>query len=250
MKSLQIRGLEIGAGIPKICVPIVGRTSGQILAQARSAADSCAQIAEWRADFAESSVMENPGEILQQLRGILRDKLLLATFRSKAEGGQRPISPEAYFAFCRAAAESGQVDLLDVELTAGEAMCRQLIDMAGAAGVCTVISRHFFDKTPEDEELRAIFRQMGQSRASIPKLAVMPQNGGDVLRFMRAGQAFSEESQQPVILISMGQLGLISRLSGELTGSCITFGTAGQASAPGQIDAGTLEQILRVMHGE
>jgi len=52
----------------------------------------------------------------------------------------------------------------------------------------------------------------------------------------------------PVITMSMGGQGLVSRLSGELFGSCLTFGALGQASAPGQIDARELKQILGVMH--
>ena len=37
----------------------------------------------------------------------------------------------------------------------------------------------------------------------------------------------------PVITMSMGAMGVISRVSGRLTGSCMTFGSAGRASAPG-----------------
>ena len=88
MKSLRVRGIEIGAGIPKICVPIVGSTAEQILAQAQAVADSPAQIAEWRVDYAPEEILQRPEEMMGQLRSILGEKLLLVTFRSKAEGGR------------------------------------------------------------------------------------------------------------------------------------------------------------------
>ena len=36
MNTVKVRNIEIGAGIPKICVPIVGKTKEEILAAARS----------------------------------------------------------------------------------------------------------------------------------------------------------------------------------------------------------------------
>ncbi|MFR2781512.1 MAG: type I 3-dehydroquinate dehydratase [Clostridium sp.] len=35
---------------------------------------------------------------------------------------------------------------------------------------------------------------------------------------------------------------------GEIFGSCLTFGLAGQASAPGQIDARELKCVLDILH--
>lgn len=50
----------------------------------------------------------------------------------------------------------------------------------------------------------------------------------------------------PVVTMSMGQLGLVSRLCGQQFGSAITFGLAGEASAPGQIDADSLHAVLKL----
>ena len=49
----------------------------------------------------------------------------------------------------------------------------------------------------------------------------------------------------PVITMSMGPLGAVSRISGELFGSALTFGTAGTASAPGQLPAPALSAFLQ-----
>ena len=41
-----------------------------------------------------------------------------------------------------------------------------------------------------------------------------------------------QHADRPIITMSMASNGMISRLSGEVFGSCLTFGAAGKASAP------------------
>ena len=248
MKVIKIGGLEIGSGMPKICAPIVEGRLEDILKQAEEIAASPAKIAEWRCDFAEEQLV-GAEDMLLQLRRILRDKLLLVTLRTEREGGHRDITPEEYLFLCKRFLDFGLIDMLDVELSAGEEVYRELIRTANIYRVCTIISKHFFDGTPSSEDLRSLMLQMDRSGASILKIAAMPHEKNDVLRLMQEGHAFHEKCMKPMIYISMGEMGLTSRLTGELTGSCITFGTVGKASAPGQIDVWELDRILRVVHG-
>ena len=53
MRQVKVRNIEIGAGIPKICVPIAGVTDEEIMAAAEAVRDSAADLAEWRADWYE-----------------------------------------------------------------------------------------------------------------------------------------------------------------------------------------------------
>ena len=48
MNSIKVRNLDIGAGIPKICVPIVGTDRTAILDAAKRIPGSAADLAEWR----------------------------------------------------------------------------------------------------------------------------------------------------------------------------------------------------------
>jgi 3-dehydroquinate dehydratase-1 len=82
----------------------------------------------------------------------------------------------------------------------------------------------------------------------ICKIAVMPQNKVDVARLLTATAVFGEKSNVPVVTMSMGGKGLISRLSGEAFGSAITFGCVGKASAPGQINVEKLYTALEIIH--
>jgi len=46
----------------------------------------------------------------------------------------------------------------------------------------------------------------------------------------------------------MGGQGTVTRLSGEIYGSNLTFGSMGSASAPGQIDVKVLHQTMAALH--
>jgi len=76
---------------------------------------------------------------------------------------------------------------------------------------------------------------------------VMPSSVDDVLTLLSATAERAKVSKTPLITMSMGSLGAVSRVCGELTGSCLTFGTLGKASAPGQIGAEELIGILEAL---
>lgn len=52
----------------------------------------------------------------------------------------------------------------------------------------------------------------------------------------------------PILTMSMGQLGVVSRVTGDSFGSCATFGAVGQTSAPGQIPVNDLHTVLHILH--
>ena len=96
--------------------------------------------------------------------------------------------------------------------------------------------------------MREMLSTMHVLGGDILKLAVMPRDRIDVMRLMKVTTEMSQRINRPLITMSMGDLGKISRISGEITGSVMTFGTAGKASAPGQIALEELYQFLKELH--
>ena len=85
--------------------------------------------------------------------------------------------------------------------------------------------------------------------ADIAKIAVMPQSRKDVLTLLSATEEMtSEYAKIPVITMSMGGLGAISRICGEVFGSAVTFGAVSRESAPGQLGAEELDMALSILH--
>ena len=55
-------------------------------------------------------------------------------------------------------------------------------------------------------------------------------------------------ADRPIITMSMGSLGVITRMAGEVFGSSMTFGAVGQVSAPGQIPVEKLQAAMAILH--
>ena len=129
-----------------------------------------------------------------------------------------------------------------------EAQIRALVDDAHAAGVKVIMSNHDFHKTPAQEDIIYRLRRMQDLGADLPKIAVMPQSPQDVLTLLAATLTMKEKyATRPLITMSMGKSGGVSRVTGRLFGSAMTFGTVGQASAPGQIAIAKLREVMDIL---
>lgn len=249
MNPVLVRELEIGVGMPKICVPITDTTERAIVESARIMHDFPVDLVEWRADWFEGiDDWESVRSVLLQLRAVLADLPLLFTFRTKNEGGEREISYAQYDELLRKVAASKVVDLIDVEMFVDERVA-SLIHEIHQHGVKVVGSNHDFVKTPKQEEIVRRLCFMQESVADIAKISVMPQTEDDVKVLLMATQEMAtKHTETPVITMAMGELGVVSRVSGEKFGSAVTFGTVGKASAPGQMPVDELKEILEILH--
>lgn len=250
MSCVNVRGCRIGKGRPKVILPIVERAEAAILEKATQFSTLQADCVEWRVDYFESA--RAPGAVarcLAKLRVALKDKLLLVTFRTKTEGGEQALSHPEYLAFLSLILDTDCADLLDIEFFTAGADLPLLVEQAHTAGVPVVCSSHDFAKTPPQAELVERMVQMQQAGADLPKLAVMPQSRTDVLELLAATAEMAEHHPEtPVITMSMGALGAVSRLAGETFGSAMTFANPGQASAPGQVSLDIVNEVLDALH--
>ena len=249
MRTVSIGSVVIGAGLPKIAAPIVGRTAEDILRSARVVAAAPCDIAEWRADFYDE--VFDRGALLRTLaalRDVLGDKPLLFTFRRAKEGGAREAVPVTYISLTVAAAESGCADAVDLEVYTGDELVRECINAAHRAGVTVIGSCHDFRATPPKDTLLAWLRKAQDMGADVAKIAVMPQSPADVLTLLQATEEMARCADHPIATMSMSPLGAISRLCGEAFGSALTFGTADQRSAPGQLPVAELRAALELLH--
>ncbi|MCI7738885.1 MAG: type I 3-dehydroquinate dehydratase [Lachnospiraceae bacterium] len=248
MESLKIRNMELGAGRPKICVPLTGSDQEQLQAEAEAAMKKSIDLVEWRGDcfcrVHDLTEMEQTAKILRQQMG---DCPILFTCRT--EDGRFSISIRDYIELNKRMIATGCIDLVDVELFMGDMVCRELVEYAHAHHVAVVISNHEFEKTPDVDVMVRRLQSMRYLGADVPKIAVMPKNNRDVLKLLQATDTFNQWfGDCPIITMSMGKMGVISRLCGETFGSALTFATVGKASAPGQISVDEVETILDILH--
>ena len=170
---------------------------------------------------------------------------LLFTIRTTTEGGNLEISTEDYLNLLEEVISSGAIDLVDIELSRGRKIMERLVEKAHSAHVKVIGSCHDFQKTPLQEELVHTLCTMQELGCDLAKYAVMPQKEEDVLTLLSATLEMKEKHPRtPVITMSMGTMGAITRIGGGRFGSAVTFGTAGEASAPGQLPAALLGQLF------
>ena len=126
---------------------------------------------------------------------------------------------------------------------------KQLIYQIHECGVKVVASNHDFEKTPKKNDIVERLCQMQEAGADVLKIAVMPHDTKDLLELLVATEEMNRvHAKCPVVAMSMSKVGVASRSLGEVFGSAITFGAIGEVSAPGQVDAKSLRNMLEMIH--
>ncbi|MCP1639138.1 3-dehydroquinate dehydratase-1 [Streptococcus gallinaceus] len=246
-KPVTVGNVTFGQGRPKIIVPLVGKTAEEILTGARQAKDLDCDLIEWRIDFYEK--VTTPSEVAALSKEVCSavEKPVLVTFRTAKEGGVLEISDQLYFDIYAAVLNEGHADLIDLELFMSDKEVQETIALAHEKGTKIIMCNHDFDATPSQDEIERRLRLMEEKNADICKIAVMPQSNTDVLTLLQATATVYATATRPLITMSMGALGMVSRVSGEVFGSSATFGAAAKASAPGQVPVAELRNILSTL---
>ena len=248
---IEVGNLKIGPGKPKICVPITASTIKQAVEQAEYMADTIradVDLAEFRIDYLNGAKdKEILHEALDMVKKALKEIPLICTFRTLKEGGEMMADDYEYERILMECIQSGSIDFIDAEIFRGKELFEEVVCEAHKNNIYVIASNHDFSKTPAKDEMVSRLMMMEREGADIAKIAVMPRDREDVLSLLGACSIARTCMDIPIITISMGKTGIISRLAGELFGSCITFGVGTKASAPGQIAAGKLREILELL---
>lgn len=249
-RIVKAGSLEIGSGIPKICVPVVGRTKEEIIEETKACVAVSPDLVEWRCDFFDHvNDFDAVKDVLAAISDILGQIPMIFTFRTAKEGGNKPIILEDYINLNLFVSGLTYAQIIDVEYFMEPARMKELIAQIKKNSKVVIASHHRFDKTPPYSYMMDILEEMEKAGADLPKLAVMPVLDCDVKNLMLAvNEATCGRLKQPVIAMAMGELGAKSRVSGEVFGSCITFGCVGKSSAPGQIPVEMLRKEMLDLH--
>lgn len=246
-KKIELSAL---AQLPvKTIVPITAKTKEQAIAQAKViAANQDADLAEFRIDLLDFAADSKQVIALgHELKKILGDKPMIATIRTHNEGGKLTISDADYGKTYQAYLKQPFMDMLDVEMFRDQQVVKNTVKLAHDKKVLIVMSNHDFQKTPSEDEIVKRLLKQDELGADILKIAVMPQSKQDVFTLMNATLKVSQQSKKPLLTMSMGKLGTISRIATANMGGSFSFGMIGEASAPGQIDVTQLKQFLKTV---
>ena len=246
-----VRGRVIGGPLPLICVPLVAKNRDDLLGQAAELIGMQPDLLEWRIDeYQKVTDVIDCLDLLEELRLVIGDVPLIFTCRIDREGGFQKIPQDIRLELIIAGIESGNVDIVDIELDNEDSFIETVRKSGVDNEVNLILSHHNFSKTPDEAFIYNTLMKARQRGADIAKLAAMPKNYADVLTLMNAtNRARNEGVEVPLVTISMGSEGAISRLAGGLFGSDITFGVGSKSSAPGQIPIADLKTGMALLYG-
>ncbi len=250
MNVVEVKNVKIGQGMTKVCVPLVAKTDYDVDMQIRVVKRSRTDMVEYRADCYENCLdMDALMRCVKKVHEGLNEMPILFTFRTKSEGGETDITTAAYKDMLMEVINSGLVDLIDVEYFFDNPSLPEIISAAHEKGVKVIISNHDFKTTIPMEQIVARFKDMIEAGADIAKIAMMPEEPSQVVDMMQAAKELQEAGNEtPLIVISMGEMGVETRTSGQVYGNAVSFATAGIPSAPGQIAVEALRSQLEIIH--
>lgn len=242
--KLKIKNITFQEGKPKICIPLTSCNLESLKEELNLLRNHNYDVVEWRIDFFEEDILYG----LRTVYNACSDKPILVTCRTVDEGGNANITIDEYVALYKKIIDSHFCDFIDVQVMLPAHKIKQLIQYAQKCGIYVIGSYHNFNSTPSYDSLMEKMQYMQQLDVDICKFAMMPTNSEDVLTVLQFTNNASHAFETPLITMSMSKLGMISRMCGEVFGSCMTFAASKNTSAPGQISVDQMQQILDILH--
>lgn len=250
-KAIDARGRKLGGETPLLCVPLVGRTRERVLAEAAKVQAQRVDIIEWRVDYF-AAIGDTPAvlDTARALRALAGKLPIIFTRRWSREGGEPiDISDEQVVELYDAVAASRLVDFIDFEMQNDPEHVRRVRRSTRAHKVRLILSYHNFSYTPGLEFLVRQFLEAERLGADVAMVSVMPRDRADVLTLLAATAAADAKCGIPLISMSMGPLGSVTRMVGGVFGSSLSFAVGEGSSAPGQIPIADLKVVFEVIRG-
>ena len=258
MKPLKVREVELDDGSFNICVTLTSRNEYALMNDLLELKGKAFDLIEWRADYYSADEKNRENLTLKPLRLIrkmLGNKPIIATFRDQSEGGQRKVDPNKLLELRKDHIASGLVDIIDLELmnfrtkegqeTELSREYEALLKQAKEKGMKVILSAHDFNGTPEVQEMIEVLRLEEKFGADLAKIAYFAKDYRDAEKLLEASKAAGVNLLIPHIAIAMGEEGMMTRYSKDLSSSAVTFASISESSAPGQLSLDELHEKIR-----
>ncbi len=232
--ELSLGNVRLGR-VPRIVAVIRG---AELVKLAARAAEDGADLLEVRVDLFKKL---NPVSLKRDLQ-VIRQKVklpLIATIRRQDEGGGRRYPERERLRLLKSLIPL--IDAVDIELRS-RGIIREVIQEAKLRKRKILVSYHNLVKTPSNEELENIAGRAKELGGDIVKIAVRAKDKDEVIRLMTFAYRCP---YKPLVSISLGRVGTISRILAPLFGSCLTYAYVDSPVAPGQLNVSQLREELK-----
>jgi 3-dehydroquinate dehydratase-1 len=220
-----------------LCVSLTEETASMCMEFVGS---SSAELIEHRLDFMER--IEKLSEIYGQ-----SDTPIIATCRTQNVGGHYSGSEETRVGHLIEAIFAG-ASYVDVEIETEPTFLNCVKQEANNAGCSLIVSKHYYNSTPDDSDLSVMLDRLWESGADIAKIVTTPRTIDDALRVLNL-YSLENPNELPLVAFAMGILGRITRVYALFLGAPFMYVSMdhGEAAASGQLSLSQMRAILEVL---
>jgi len=134
-------------------------------------------------------------------------------------------------------------EAVDIDVLSPGKSVERVVEAAREEDATVIASHHDFEGTPSVDGMMETLESAWEV-GDVAKLAVTPEDEGDVLDLLRLTLEARDGGEGPFCAISMGALGSYTRFVAPLYGSCLTYASYGSGTAPGQL---TVREVREYM---
>jgi len=231
-KKIKIGNLELG-NLPVV----VGTVCTEL--KLHSKAIERVDVFEIRIDMLKYESIPDIFKVISSIKHRYQ-KPLIATIRSKKEGGLRHIDDnERYTIFEKIIS---LVEMLDIELSSTK-LIEKVSQLCKKNKKPLMASYHNFNETPDKKDLKKLLEQSRKYNTSIFKIAVQANTKKDLAHLIN----FTIENKDAgLVTISLGAIGLVSRIVNPMIGSLMTYGYVDRVAALGQLSVFDVIDYIRL----
>ena len=242
-----------GTAMPRVAVSLKGKNPEEIRRKSIVLSDHHVDMIEWRADTLESDLergierfdIDYMLEVLEGLESL--ETPVIFTLRTSNEGGFFDMTSK-YDEVMREIITRSKPAFVDIEMETSKDP-EALIKLAHEREIDVIVSYHDFKETPSTEILLRKMSKMEAMGADVVKVACIPTEFSDVHRMMELPDRYHEKyPDRNVVCISMGEMGMATRLYGERNKQCMTYASADESVAPGQVSYLYMREFLDQIH--
>jgi 3-dehydroquinate dehydratase type I len=201
------------------------------------------------ANFSSADMVEIRLDCLEKYTGAEKlseiTKPLIVTCMPESEGGKFSGTEEERTKILFEAVQ--YADYVSLELSTKKEARERIMYEARTRDTKVIATYHDHKITPKNKEIKEILKKEKKTGADIAKVAFRANDYGDVMNLMNV--LLENDVGIPIIAVSMGEYGKISRILGPLLGSYLTFASPakGQDAAPGQLTVEELHTVFDML---
>ncbi len=217
---------------PRLCLSIMERDTDEVI---ECLSFPGAEVIEWRIDATSEPDIE---KILS-----LKKTPVICTNRGKEMGGFFEGGEEERIEILLQASKAG-ADFIDVEYVENS---RDILK-AFPGNQKIILSYHNFEKTPSEDELHFIARDMIDHGVFLVKIVTMARSPEDCMSILSLILQIRQQGQE-VVAFCMGPLGKWTRIASLFLGAYLTYGAKSpdKLAAPGQLTIPQIRHLLSML---